>query len=71
VKDAIAAGVKETGCTLFRPDAGIDTGPILDQRPVPILCGDDVPSLHARIKAREREMLVEFVGREVTLGDKP
>ncbi|MFS3130684.1 phosphoribosylglycinamide formyltransferase [Nocardioides sp. Bht2] len=62
-KDALEYGVKVTGCTLFVVDAGVDTGPIVDQRAVPVLDDDDVASLHERIKTAEREMLVENVGR--------
>jgi phosphoribosylglycinamide formyltransferase-1 len=62
-RDALEYGVKYTGCTLFFVDAGVDTGPIVDQRVVPVLDTDDVGSLHERIKVTEREMLVEMVGR--------
>jgi phosphoribosylglycinamide formyltransferase-1 len=61
--DAIAHGVKVTGATLFVVDEGIDTGPIVAQTAVPVEDGDDVESLHDRIKVAERSMLVETVGR--------
>ena len=61
--DAIAYGVKVSGCTLFVVDDGVDTGPIVAQRSVLVLEDDDADSLHERIKAAEREMLVECVGR--------
>lgn len=61
--DALAYGVKMTGATLFVVDAGVDTGPIVAQTAVPVLDDDDVESLHERIKAAERSMLVEAVGR--------
>ena len=61
--DALAYGVKVTGCTLFVVDAGVDTGPILAQRAVDVLDDDDVESLHERIKTAERELLVDVVGR--------
>ena len=61
--EALAYGVKVTGCTLFVVDAGVDTGPIVAQAAVPVLDGDTVASLHERIKAQERSMLVEAVGR--------
>ncbi len=63
VRDALRHGVKITGCTLFLVDAGVDTGPIVDQRAVPVLAGDDDAALHERIKAAERQMLVDGVGR--------
>ncbi|MCW2502370.1 MAG: phosphoribosylglycinamide formyltransferase [Actinomycetia bacterium] len=62
-RDALDHGVKFTGCTLFVVDAGVDTGPIVDQRAVPVLAGDDEHSLHERIKVAERAMLVDAVGR--------
>ena len=61
--DAIAYGVKVSGCTLFVVDDGVDTGPIVAQRSVLVAEDDDADSLHERIKAAEREMLVESVGR--------
>ncbi len=61
--DALAYGVKVTGCTLFVVDAGVDTGPIVDQRAVRVEPDDTVATLHERIKAAERTMLVEAVGR--------
>jgi phosphoribosylglycinamide formyltransferase-1 len=61
--DALAYGAKVTGATLFVVDAGVDTGPIVAQTAVPVLDGDDVDSLHERIKVAERAMLVDAVGR--------
>ncbi|HWV78106.1 MAG TPA: formyltransferase family protein, partial [Isoptericola sp.] len=63
VRDALAYGVKVTGCTVHVVDAGVDTGPILAQAVVPVLDGDDEASLHERIKVAERALLVETVGR--------
>ena len=61
--DALAYGVKVTGATLFVVDEGVDTGPIIAQTVVPVEDGDDVESLHERIKVAERAMLVDTVGR--------
>lgn len=61
--DALAHGVKVTGCTLFVVDAGVDTGPIVAQSAVPVEEDDDVEALHERIKVAERAMLVTAVGR--------
>lgn len=61
--DALAYGVKVAGATLFVVDAGVDTGPIVAQTPVPVEPDDDAESLHERIKVAERRMLVEAVGR--------
>jgi formyltetrahydrofolate-dependent phosphoribosylglycinamide formyltransferase len=66
VRDALAAGVAVTGATVHLVDAGIDTGPVLTQREVPVLPGDDEAGLHERIKAVERELLVQTVAELVT-----
>ena len=59
VRDALAYGVKVTGCTVMIADAGIDTGPILAQAAVPVLDGDTQETLHERIKVQERALLIE------------
>jgi formyltetrahydrofolate-dependent phosphoribosylglycinamide formyltransferase len=77
--DALAHGVKLTGCTVFLVDAGVDAGPIVAQRAVPVADDDDVTTLHERIKVVERSLLVDVVtaltaapyavhGRKVILG---
>lgn len=63
VTDALAHGVKVTGCTVHLVDEGVDTGPILAQRAVPIETDDTEDALHERIKVIERRMLVDTVGR--------
>ena len=63
VRDALAYGVKITGATVHLVDQGVDTGPVLAQAAVPVHDGDDVEVLHERIKAVERPLLVEVVGR--------
>lgn len=63
VRDALAYGVKVTGCTVHFVDDGVDTGPIIAQRAVEILDGDTEAGLHERIKEVEREALVDVVGR--------
>jgi phosphoribosylglycinamide formyltransferase-1 len=79
VADALAYGVKVTGCTVHLVDAGMDTGPIVAQQTVPVLDGDDEATLHERIKVIERQLLVvvvadmatrgvTVVGRKATLG---
>jgi phosphoribosylglycinamide formyltransferase-1 len=62
-RDALEYGVKITGCTVFVVDAGVDTGPIVAQAAVPVVDGDDEESLHERIKAAERSLLVDTVAR--------
>jgi phosphoribosylglycinamide formyltransferase-1 len=58
VRDAMAYGVKVTGCTVHWADAGVDTGPIIAQEAVTIEPGDTEESLHERIKVVERRLLV-------------
>lgn len=61
VRDAMAYGVKVTGCTVHWADAGVDTGPIVAQRAVEIRPEDTEDSLHERIKVQERELLIEVL----------
>ena len=61
VRDAIEAGVTETGATVIVVDDGVDTGPILAQRRVPLVDGDTESTLHDRIKIVERELLADVV----------
>ncbi|PRZ13689.1 phosphoribosylglycinamide formyltransferase [Nesterenkonia sandarakina] len=58
VRDALAHGVKISGCTVHQVDAGVDTGPILAQEAVRVREDDDQDSLHERIKVEERRLLV-------------
>ncbi|MEU2163886.1 phosphoribosylglycinamide formyltransferase [Streptomyces chengbuensis] len=63
VRDALAYGVKVTGCTVHFVDDGVDTGPIIAQGVVEVRNEDDEAALHERIKEVERQLLVEVVGR--------
>ncbi len=54
VRDALAADVKVTGCTIHIATAELDAGPILYQQEVPIMPGDSEESLHKRIKEVEK-----------------
>jgi formyltetrahydrofolate-dependent phosphoribosylglycinamide formyltransferase len=67
-RDALAYGVKVAGATLFFVDAGVDTGPIVAQVPVPVREDDTVDTLTERIKVAERRQLVTYVGRLVREG---
>jgi phosphoribosylglycinamide formyltransferase-1 len=62
-RDALAYGVKVTGCTIFLVDEGTDTGPVVAQAVVPVQDDDDEAALHERIKETERSLLVQTVGR--------
>jgi len=68
VRDALEYGVKVTGCTVLIVDSGVDAGPVVAQGSVPVSDDDDEASLHERIKATERALLVETVGRMVREG---
>ncbi|MFI9331696.1 phosphoribosylglycinamide formyltransferase [Kitasatospora sp. NPDC052868] len=66
VTDALAYGVKVTGCTVHLVDAGVDTGPIIAQGVVEVTDADHADggeALHERIKTVERKLLVDIVGR--------
>lgn len=68
VRDTLRYGVKVTGCTLHLVDAGVDTGPVLAQRVVPVRRGDTEDTLHERIKIEERRLLVRTVAELVNSG---
>lgn len=68
VRDALAAGVAETGVTVHIVDEGLDTGPVLAQRRVPVRAGDDEDTLRARIQGTERGLYVDIIGRLVRAG---
>lgn len=55
-KRALEAGVKIHGCTVHLVSEGVDEGPILGQAAVPVLPGDDVESLAARVLAAEHRL---------------
>jgi len=61
VRDALAAGVDQTGASLIVVDNSIDGGPIIAQERVPVLPGDTEQSLHDRIKPVERRLLIQAV----------
>ena len=68
VRDALAAGVAQSGASVIIVDNGVDSGPILAQERVPVLPGDDEHALHERIKPVERRLLIDVV-RRVATGD--
>jgi phosphoribosylglycinamide formyltransferase 1 len=68
VQDALAHGVKVTGCTVLLVDDGVDAGPIVAQACVPVADDDDEATLHERIKVAERALLVGTVGAMVRDG---
>lgn len=62
-RQALEAGVRYAGCTVHFVDYGVDSGPIIDQRVVPVLPGDDVETLSARILEQEHDLLVDVIRR--------
>ena len=62
-RQALEAGVSETGCTVHFVDTGMDTGPIVLQRRVPVLPGDTEETLSARILEQEHLAYPEAVRR--------
>ena len=74
VADALAAGVKVTGCTVHLATLEVDEGPILAQEAVPVLDDDTVETLHERIKRVERRLypeVLERLGRATSGGGAP
>ena len=73
VRDALQAGVSETGATVHFVDAGIDTGQVILQQQVMVEPDDTEALLHERIKVVEREILVRVVrdiaNGKIMLGD--
>lgn len=60
-RQALAAGVRETGCTVHYVDAGMDSGEVIAQRAVPVLDGDTPETLHARIQVAEHALYPEVL----------
>jgi phosphoribosylglycinamide formyltransferase 1 len=61
VRDALTAGVSETGASVIVVDNGVDSGPIISQERIPVLPGDTESSLHERIKPVERRLLIQAI----------
>jgi phosphoribosylglycinamide formyltransferase-1 len=66
VREALKAGVTETGATVHIVDEGVDTGPVITQTIVPVQPGDTEATLHERIKIVERALIVQTV-RDIAL----
>src|SRR5437588_11563972 len=60
-RQALEAGVKETGCTVHLVDETLDGGPIIAQRVVPFVEADTVETLSSRILIEEHKLYVETV----------
>lgn len=68
VRDALAYGVKVTGCTIHVATPTVDDGPILAQEAVEVLAGDDEAELHERIKSVERRLYIETLAAVIERG---
>jgi phosphoribosylglycinamide formyltransferase 1 len=62
-EQALAAGVKETGCTVHFVNQDVDAGRIIAQKTVPVLPGDTPETLHARIQVAEHELFPAALGK--------
>jgi len=62
-EQAVNYGVRWSGVTVHFVDSGTDTGPIIDQRAVPVLGGDDADSLSARILPVEHGAYVDALAK--------
>ena len=60
-KQALDAGVKVTGCTVHFVDEGVDSGPVILQKSVPVMDGDDEETLSARILEQEHQLYPKVV----------
>ena len=60
-KDVLSAGINTTGCTVHLVDEGVDSGPILAQRTVPVYPDDDERSLQERVKKAEHVLYPEVL----------
>ena len=63
IQRAIAAGDSRTGVCIMRMDAGLDTGPVLLSRAIPIGARDTAATLHASLAALGGAMIVEALGQ--------
>ncbi|MGE0875151.1 MAG: methionyl-tRNA formyltransferase [Burkholderiales bacterium] len=65
IQRALLAGDTRTGVTIMQMDEGLDTGPMLMQREIPILPGDDAGSLHERLAALGADLIVEALSGQI------
>jgi phosphoribosylglycinamide formyltransferase-1 len=70
VEQALAAGVKVTGCTVHYASAEVDSGPIIAQAVVPILPDDTSDGLHARIQVQEHQIFPKAIALAAYLAEQ-
>ncbi len=61
-RQALEAGERETGCTVHFVDLGMDTGPVIARKTVPVLPDDTAETLHARIQEAEHALYPQVIG---------
>jgi phosphoribosylglycinamide formyltransferase-1 len=61
IRQALEHGVQVTGCTVHWVDEGVDSGPVIAQKSVPVEVGDDEASLAERMHRAEHELYVEVL----------
>ncbi len=61
-RQALDAGEHEAGCTVHYVDLGMDTGPVIARKTVPVLSGDTAETLHARIQEAEHALYPQVIG---------
>ena len=61
-RQALEAGEQEAGCTVHYVDLGMDTGPVIARKTVPVLPGDTAETLHARIQEAEHALYPQVIG---------
>ena len=61
-RQALEAGESETGCTVHFVDLGMDTGPVIARKTVPVLPDDTAETLHARIQEAEHALYPQVIG---------
>ncbi|HUD11099.1 MAG TPA: phosphoribosylglycinamide formyltransferase [Candidatus Saccharimonadia bacterium] len=72
VRDALAAGVAVTGCTVHIATAELDRGPIIASAQVSVRAGDTQATLHERIKTAERQLYPQTIRKyldQITAGE--
>lgn len=60
-KEVLESGVKETGCTLFFIDEGVDTGPVIFKKEVDVEQDDTVDTLKAKVQKAEQEIMIRAI----------
>ncbi len=69
LEDVLAAGAPAAAATVHYVDEGVDTGPVIESEPVPVLAGDTVEALRGRVHAAEHRLLPRVVRRLLGEGE--